>query len=270
MKTIVYVTTNEEKAKRFCEHMSNSGVHVTQNRPDEDVSKYRDALFMTDSASFYERYKDVLIVIESPEEIENYPHARYFVMEPECAELDYFEKIYCRIHDLPWTIAVTDRLILRETVESDVDVFFELYQDPEMTRYTEKLYENPELEKEYVREYREKVYAMQGFGIWTVIRKSDNAIIGRAGLTVREGFAGVELGFAIGTKYQRCGYATEAIKECIHLSKEMELFPCYALCDHGNVASLRVLEKCGFIFGESVQIDKHNYARITLPQSKWI
>ena len=140
----------------------------------------------------------------------------------------------------------TKRLLLRETIEADVDEFVKIYSNPEMTKYTEPLYSDPEEERKYVREYQEKVYKIQGFGIWTVIRRKDNKIIGRAGLTAREGFDDYEIGFAIGCDYQRKGYGCEAVKAILSFAKKNELGEINALVMPGNEASKALLSKVGF------------------------
>ena len=71
----------------------------------------------------------------------------------------------------------------------DVEDFYRIYADPSITRFMEGLYPDVEQEKEYVREYIEKVYTFFEFGVWTVVEKESGSVIGRAGFSYREGFA---------------------------------------------------------------------------------
>jgi len=209
-------------------------------------------LLVTDSPSVFSYYKEigvqVLVCIYNDSDFDLFLGATYFVMDPEEADYTYYLRVYQRIHELPWEMYQTKRLIVRETTESDVDAFYEMYKDSRMTEYMEPLYEDLEAERKYVKEYREKVYSCQGFGIWTLIRKSDGAVIGRAGLNYRTGFSEVEIGFAIGTDYWNEGYATEAILSILKFAKKEKLGAVNALVMSGNAASKHVLEKTGFSY----------------------
>lgn len=69
---------------------------------------------------------------------------------------------------------------------------------------------------------------MYGFfehGLWLVIRKEDNKVIGRAGIENREidGELQKELGYLIGKPWQGKGYAAEACLAILDYVKEREL-----------------------------------------------
>ena len=204
-----------------------------------------ETLVVTDDPAVFSEDKDTLVYIREEKETALFPEARYYVMEAEDCYSSYFVKIWERFHNLPWTIAETDRLVIRETVEEDLPAFIDIYSDPKMTEFTEGLFED-EAELEYITEYRKKVYEAQGFGIWTVVRKEDGAIIGRAGLVYRAGCDDVEVGFAIGVDYWNNGYGKEAVRECIEQARLMEFEKVRALVMPGNVRSERLLEALGF------------------------
>ncbi len=205
---------------------------------------------------------DAIVVIRSENDMDGCD-ATYFLMDPANAEFTYYDRVYRRMHDIPWEILMTERLIIRETVESDVDSFVKIYAEPGMTDYTDPLYD-ADSEKKYIREYRDKVYAVQGFGIWTVILKETGEIIGRAGLTSRAGFNGVEVGFVIGRKWQNRGLATEAVKAVTEFGmKELRFNPVYALVSEGNAPSEKVLCKCGFTFKHKTVAEGKEYQLFT-------
>lgn len=224
---------------------------------------YRGTLYVTDSEELHAKIKkqgyDALALIDSKEDTSRFKTASYFIMNPYDTEFSYFDGAHKRFNNIPWTPFKTKRLLFRETIESDVDTFYEMYKDPAMTKYTESLYEDPLEEKKYVREYIEKVYKVQGFGIWTVIRKKDGKIIGRAGLTAREGFETFEVGFAIGTKYQNKGYAKEAVNGIVKFASKNELGNLTALVMEGNLASKHVLAHSGFKYRENVKLNGTDY-----------
>ena len=59
---------------------------------------------------------------------------------------------------------------------------------------------------------------------------------------------GYEVGYHIGSLYTKNGYATEALKAFInYIMREKDIDRVYAICITENIASIRVLEKCGFV-----------------------
>lgn len=61
---------------------------------------------------------------------------KYAAEHPEELDESYFEKIYRRIKGIPWEILTTERCVIRETVVEDADAFFEIYANPQITKYT--------------------------------------------------------------------------------------------------------------------------------------
>lgn len=268
MKRIVFLLKRPPmRAKRilFAVKMRIWGIKTVYRVPDtfnmKRLKSNDSQLLVTDDRDIYAQIRkngsDALIYLHEESELGTFD-AKYFVLDAEETEREYFERVYRRINNIPWEIAKTKRLILRETTEDDVDEFVPIYADPRMTEFTEGMYEAA-AEKEYITQYRRTVYACQGFGVWTVIRKKDRKIIGRAGLSVREGFEGVEVGFAIGCDYQGVGYATEAVKKTVEFAAKEELKPVNALVMERNTASKRVLAKCGFSFLENVSVQGTDY-----------
>ncbi len=263
MERIVFFLKNrfsEQDEAELSEYFARFGVKAEYEGPKfKPVYSDYKTLLCTDDPDIYRQVKeageDALIFIEKPEETSLFPGGEYFLMDPLDAEFDYFDKIWRRIRDIPWEILRTEHLIIRETVESDVDSFAAIYADPGMTDYTDPLY-NVDDEKKYVRDYRRRVYAVQGFGIWTVLSKETGEVIGRAGLTVRAGFDDIETGFVIGRKWQNKGYATEAVQAVTDIGHKMGFERVIALVMPGNAPSFRVLEKCGYSHGGRVKLDK--------------
>ena len=58
---------------------------------------------------------------------------------------------------------------------------------------------------------------------------------------------GYEVGYHIGKQYTKNGYATEALKAFLEFMKEeKKLEKVYGICVSENVASRKVLKRCGF------------------------
>lgn len=189
----------------------------------------------------------VLVYLHLGNQDQDFGDARYALEEPEETEPEYLERVYRRCHNLPWEILVTDRCWLRETVEEDVDSFWKMYQHSELSRYTERLYPTPEAERGYVREYRRLVYSFYEFGVWTVLDRQTGAVVGRAGLSVREGYDLPELGFVIGREWQGRGLAGEVCQGILEYARELLGFDRVQVLVHEeNTVSLHLCRKLGF------------------------
>ena len=181
----------------------------------------------------------------------------------EDVDLEYLERIRRRHHGIPWLIAQTKRCILREICMEDMQALFDLYAEPGMTDYIEPLYPW-EQELEYEKSYIEHMYRLYEYGMWVVIEKDTGKLIGRAGLEHREypkeerleetdKDMELEMGYAIGTAYQRKGYATEVCRAIIAYAGQNLDYPrINCLIEKENTASIRFIESIGFTFvGES-------------------
>lgn len=189
----------------------------------------------------------ILIYLHPGNRDADFGNAGYALEDPEEVEPEYLERVYRRCHDLPWEILTTQHCWLRETTEADVDSFWSMYQAPELTRYTEKLYPDLEAERSYVREYRKRFYRFYEFGVWTVLDRTSGEIVGRAGLSVREGYDLPELGFVIGDKWQGRGLATEVCRGILKYAEELLGFTRIQVLVHeDNALSLHLCRKLGF------------------------
>ena len=103
-----------------------------------------------------------------------------------------------------------------------------------------------------MQEYIRQVYGFYGYGMWTVQLRSGE-VIGRAGLSVREGYELPELGFVIGRDYQGQGYAEEACRAVLAYGrKELSFEHVQALVEEENLPSRNLLAKLGFLFVKKV------------------
>ncbi len=228
------------------------------NRKLEDMLIVSDSTEMADE--LIKRGYYVVGIWHDENRSESFAGLKYVFTDIEEIARDSYEKAYQRYAHLPWEILKTKRCLIRETTVEDVDDFYRIYADPEMTRYMEGLFKNPEDEKKYTRDYIEKVYGLLGFGTWTVIRRDDGRVIGRAGFSVRNGFDDIELGFLIGTEFQRQGYAYEVCSAVLDYGKQVLQFEkVQTFVKAENAVSIHLCEKLGFEKIEEVDIEENIY-----------
>ena len=200
-----------------------------------------------------------------------FPHQTYsgvnmLVEGFEEVDVDFLEKVYQRYHHIPWTILETKRCVVRELTLEDLDDLFVLYRDEEICRYTDALHAYEE-EKELQRAYIENMYRYFGYGLWLVFSKDTGALIGRAGLEHREYHDEIELdlGYVIGTNYQRQGFATEVCEAIIEYAKENTGFErINVMIKDENLASKKLAQKLGFLHVEDLETEKGCFCRYAI------
>lgn len=197
----------------------------------------------------FEKGYNVIALLNEENNGQDFSFCKYAIMDPAMCEPEFFEGVLKRFLGLPWDILETKRCLIRETTVADVDVFYQLYSDKEITEYMEPLFEDVQEEIEYTKSYIKNVYEFYGFGMWTVVEKNTGEIIGRAGVSYREGYELPELGFMIGKKYWRQGYAYEvccAILDYMHENYDMEEIIIFI--EPQNTPSIYLAKKLGANF----------------------
>ncbi len=169
---------------------------------------------------------------------------------------DFLIRLYERFLHIPWTILSTERLTLREMTVDDVDRMYEVYEDPSITEFTEPLYEDRQEEREYTKAYIRNQYEFFGYGLWVVIDNSSGRIIGRAGITNRDGYDEAEIGYVIMKSEQNRGYATEALRAIIrYASTNLGMKGLNCFIEPGNEVSVRLCTRLGFEHIEDVSLN---------------
>lgn len=147
----------------------------------------------------------------------------------------------------------TERLLMREFIDTDDIGMFALDSNPEVHRY---LGNDPVKD---IAKSREIISAIQrqyidnGIGRWAVILKETGEFIGWCGLKVEKNTNGHErfydLGYRFIPKFWGKGYGYESAKAFVDFGfNEMKLDKICACFEHGNTGSQRIMEKCGFHF----------------------
>ena len=152
----------------------------------------------------------------------------------------------------------TERLVLRKPEAADFDAYLEMWSDPEVVRYLGGNVADA-TETAAGIERMQQHWERHGLGLFTVVRKEDQRIVGRTGFllwdaegwvnALREELDGpleTEVGWTVASAFWSRGYATEAAIACRDLALgELGKDRLISLIAQGNVPSVRVAEKIG-------------------------
>ncbi len=182
-----------------------------------------------------------------------------YIAAPEAICPEYLERIVRRHIGLPWIIAETNRLLIREFTPDDIA---QMPEEPDAW-YTEeeRIADKVFYDKDKLEAYIKSQYRFYEYGIWAVVRKADGVIVGKVGVTnleesehgefdnkiipADESAEYLELGYHIFNPYRRQGYAEEACRAILNYAKEELACPVCAQVAKENTASIQLLEKLG-------------------------
>jgi [ribosomal protein S5]-alanine N-acetyltransferase len=145
-------------------------------------------------------------------------------------------------------ILTTERLILRDFVESDWEAVLAYQKDPLYLRYNEWTSRTGEEVREFVQMFLDHQKQIPRIKFqFAVTLKSNGQLIGNCGVrrNSSEELEG-DIGYELDPKHWGKGYATEAARAVMHFGfSQMHLQRISAWCVADNVGSAHVLEKLG-------------------------
>ena len=152
------------------------------------------------------------------------------------------------------TVLETERLLLREYVEDDSEMFFRLNSDPEVLRYVpDQALVDVDQARQILMDHPIADYRKYGFGRCACILKNAGENIGFAGLKYLEELGEVDVAYRLLRAYWGRGLATEAAIASVQLGfHNLGLKRIVGLVMPENVASIRVLEKAGLRYAGTV------------------
>ncbi len=150
----------------------------------------------------------------------------------------------------------TDRLILCELSQDDAAFMLELINDPDWIRFIgDRGIRTLEEARNHIIQGPIASYTQHGFGLYLTKLKEDSTPIGICGLVNREGLDDVDLGFAFLPAFRTKGYGLESASAIINHAKDvLQLKRLAAVTDPENVASIKLLEKMGFVFEKMIRL----------------
>lgn len=163
----------------------------------------------------------------------------YVVEDSRDIDQRYLERIVCRYQELPWIIAETDRMIIREFNMDDINKVPALLTD---TKADQVFYHADRL-----KSYIQNQYRLFEFGIWALELKETGQLVGKAGISQLDTMEGIQLGYQIFPPYQQKGLAREACRQILNTAVEQYDFNIiYANIAADNLPSIKLAESLGF------------------------
>lgn len=225
------------------------------------------SLYITDNAAAQKYLQSkgapVIVYLHESNRDEQFSRAEYAIEQISEVEYKSLELAYLRLTGQPWDILTTDRCIVRETTVEDADSFYDIYKEPSITYYMEGLYEDKAAETAYIQDYIKNIYGFYGYGMWSVLEKDSGQVIGRAGISWREGFDIPELGFVIAVPYQHQGYAYEVCRAILDYAvTELGFTSIQAFVMGENETSKSLCKRLGFKNDGKIILDGIEYERL--------
>jgi len=145
-------------------------------------------------------------------------------------------------------ILETERLELRKISNLDRVWFFELLSNPELLRYISEALSPEEIEQQFQSRLTPWNLGSQHWLTLSVFEKTSGNFVGLNGFKHRQGCASV--GFIFLSRYQNFGYATESLSAVCEFAQNLGIKALDANITQGNIASEKVVQKCGFILAQ--------------------
>ena len=148
----------------------------------------------------------------------------------------------------------THRLILRRFTGDDAAFIHELLNEPAWKRYIgDRGINSLESARHYLETVPIASYERNGFGLYAMQQKVDMKLAGMCGLIKRDGLDDVDIGFAVLSRFEGQGLATEAAAATLAYSRSaICLKRLVAITSIDNERSARLLERLGMRFERMV------------------
>ncbi|MBA4275201.1 GNAT family N-acetyltransferase [Flavobacterium sp.] len=153
------------------------------------------------------------------------------------------------INFTPFPNLETERLYLRRVAKEDVNEIFALRSNEETMQYIPRpLVKTEEDAMAHITMMDEKIDNNEGIN-WAITLKNDSKLIGLIGhYRIKPEHFRAEIGYMLLPEFHGKGIIVEAIKETVKYGFEiMKLHSIEAVIDPENLASEKVLQKCGFV-----------------------
>jgi RimJ/RimL family protein N-acetyltransferase len=145
----------------------------------------------------------------------------------------------------------TDRLLLRAPRSGDAEAIFRRLASSEAVTRFVGWPRHPSVDKsEAFLKVSAAQWATWPAGPYLVLSRESQQLLGSTGFSFRSEDQ-AETGYVLAEDAWGQGYATEALRAMVAISRDLQLAHLVAHCHPAHHASIHVLEKCGFVRDES-------------------
>ena len=158
----------------------------------------------------------------------------------------------------------TERLTLRWLCADDAAFVLELLNEPSWLRFIgDKGVRTLQDARDYIEKGPVAMVSQHGFGLHLTELTDGKVPIGICGLIKRDSLPDVDLGFALLPAYWGRGYAHEAAQATLRWGiHERGLRRIVAITSPDNERSIKLLEKLGFVFEQTVRLTDQDESKL--------
>lgn len=149
-------------------------------------------------------------------------------------------------------ITENEKLLIRELIENDVNVIFELYSDKEAMKFRgSKPFENIDEAEKMLKKVGENIKNRIEYR-YGIIEKETSNLIGTYLITP---ITNIEcmVGCSIGKKYWRLGYGIEVMQLMSEYLRNLKYEKIVGLIKTENIPSIKLVEKMNFVLIEQTE-----------------
>ena len=159
-------------------------------------------------------------------------------------------------------IVENEKLLIRELVENDVNVIFELYSDKEAMKFRgSKPFENIDEAEEMLKKVFEKIKNRTEFR-YAIIEKETSNLIGTYLITPINNTECI-IGCSIGKKYWRTGYGFEVMMLMIGYLRSLNYEKLIGFIKKENIPSIKLVEKMNFeLIAQTENSEFYKYEKV--------
>ena len=165
-------------------------------------------------------------------------------------------------------ILETERLYLREMEQTDFETLCKILQDEDTMYAYEGAFSDDEVHEWLDRQIAH--YQKWGFGLWAVVLKKTDEMIGQCGLTMQpwKETEVLEIGYLFERLYWHNGYAIESAKACKKYAFEtLNVTEVYSIIRYTNISSQNVAIRNGMTIKD--KWIKH-YRGVDMPHYRYV
>ena len=162
----------------------------------------------------------------------------------------YLDSILCHFYNLPWKLADLKEIEIIEPIADDFNKLYNMYANDNTDKQTylsEYMTLDYLSEKDIFISYVKNQFIFYGYGLYNIIYKSNNELIGQCGL-YNDNDDRLCISYYIKPTYRKMNMAYTSCTAIIeYVKKELYVSKIYAHIHDNNIASIHLALKLGFI-----------------------